>query len=251
MKAMILAAGAGSRLSPLTDNTPKALVPFQGKPLLEIILKRLKYGGFSDVVINIHHFADQVVDYLNSTNFPGMNIQLSREETLLDTGGGIKHAAHLLGQEPVLFHNVDILTEIDLQDFYKSHQTINSEISLAIKDRETSRNLLFNHKGLLGGWAYPDNNLSIITRNSKQGYRFTAFSGIYIINPELFKKFPDDDVFSIMPWIIELSKTVHVEAYDQEDDKWFDLGRTKNFKKAEDKLLLSEDGSPSLRVNQG
>ena len=251
MKAMILAAGAGSRLSPLTDNTPKALVPFQGKPLLEIILKRLKYGGFNDVVINVHHFADQIVDYLNSSTFPDMNIELSHEKELLDTGGGIKNAAHLLGDEPVLFHNVDILTEIDLQDFYKSHQTIHSQISLAIKDRDTTRNLLFNNKGILGGWAYPDNNLSIITRNTKNGYRFTAFSGIYIINPELFKSFPDEEVFSIMPWIIEQSKTVSIEAYDQAEDKWFDLGRTKNFQRAESKLILSEDGSPSININKG
>ncbi len=205
MKAMILAAGAGSRLHPLTENTPKPLVKFHGKTMLEILINKLRNAGFSEIIINVHHFAEQIIDYIRQEQFKDLTITISHEKELLDTGGGIKFALNLLGHEPVLFHNVDILTELDLKAFYEYHRFRNSQITLAVKQRNTSRSLLFTSNGYLGGWEYPEKRLRIITRNSKNGYAHTAFSGIYIINPELFDEFPEEDFFSVSPWIIHMS----------------------------------------------
>jgi len=246
MKAMILAAGVGSRLGSLTSEKPKALVLFQGKPLLEIIIKRLQFAGFNEIVINVHHFADQIIDYVDHCPVDGVEISVSHERELLDTGGGIKYARQLLGDKPVLFYNVDILTELNLEAFYKHHIESNAKISLAVKDRPTSRQLLFTPKGQLAGWSYPERNLRIITRDSRKGYVHAGFSGIYIISPEVFNLLPDENVFSITPWLIELSQDMEICRYDHSDGKWFDLGRKNSFVKAESKILLSEDGSPEL-----
>lgn len=247
MKAMILAAGIGSRLGSLTSDKPKALVPFQGKPLLEIIIQRLKFAGFNEIVINVHHFAEQIIEYLDHHHVDGVEIMVSHEKKLLDTGGGIRNALKLLGNHPVLFYNVDILTELDLKAFYKHHIDSGAKVSLAVKDRPTSRQLLFTPKGILAGWSYPDRKLKIISRESRKGYVQTGFSGIYIINPEVLRQMPDDDVFSITPWLIELSRDIEIGSYDHSDGKWFDLGRKNSFVKAEAKILLSEDGSPELK----
>lgn len=250
MKAMILAAGAGSRLTPLTDQTPKALVAFQGVPFLEIILKRLFTAGFLDVVINVHHFAEQIEHYIQNRPDDGMNITLSVEQDqLLDTGGGIKQATRLLGTDPVLFHNVDILTDLDLRAFYDAHCLSGSQLSLAVKDRDTSRSLLFTPNGLLAGWNYPERRLKLISRHSKGGYMEKAFSGIYIIHPNLFARFPDEQVFSLTPWLLELSKTVDINAYDHSEGLWFDLGRIDHFREAEKKLSISSEGLPAVHEN--
>lgn len=247
MKAMILAAGLGSRLGPLTSDKPKALVPFQGKPLLEIIIQRLKFAGFNEIVINVHHFADQIIEYLDHCPVDNVEIMVSHEKELLDTGGGIKNALKLLGSDPVLFYNVDILTELDLRTFYKHHIDSEAKISLAVKDRPTSRQLLFTPKNLLAGWTYPERRLTIITRDSRKGYIQTGFSGIYIINPEVCSLMPEDDIFSLTPWLIEMSRDMEIVSYDHSDGKWFDLGRKNSFIKAESKVLLSADGSPELK----
>lgn len=249
MKAMILAAGAGTRLASLTQDIPKALVNFQGKPLLELVISRLKFAGFNDLIINVHHFADQIADYVAARPDDGTRITLSHEEELLDTGGGIKKAIPLLGDEPVLFHNVDILSNIDLRKFYDSFLKAEAAFMVAVKDRSTSRNLLFTQDKLLAGWNYPERNLTIITRESRKGYDEKAFSGIYIIDPSLFKHFPEESIFSITPWMIELSKDVDILSYDHSGDLWFDLGRMNNFKNAERKVILSTEGTPALNSN--
>ena len=154
-KAMILAAGLGNRLLPLTQDKPKALVSFHGVPMLEIVMKRLIKAGFTDLVINVHHFADQIRDFVSKNNGFGAEVVFSEEEELLDTGGGIKHAISHLGTEPVLFHNVDILTNINLEQFYEDHIQWGGKASLAIKERPTSRHLLFNQNTFLSGWQHP------------------------------------------------------------------------------------------------
>jgi len=247
MKAMILAAGIGSRLGSLTSDKPKALVLFQGKPLLEVIIQRLKFAGFDDIIINVHHFADQIIEYVNHCPVDGVKIKVSHEPELLDTGGAIKNALDLLGNDPVLFYNVDILTELDLKAFYKFHIDSGAKITLAVKDRPTSRQLLFTPNNILAGWSYPERHLKIITRDSRKGYVETGFSAVYIINPEVFSLMPDERVFSLTPWLIELSKNMEIHSYDHSDGKWFDLGRKNSFLKAESKVILSEDGAPEIK----
>src|SRR5579871_4275085 len=153
MRAMVLAAGLGTRLRPLTDDRPKALVTVAGRTLLEITLARLRSAGTNDVIVNVHHFADMVIDYLAANKNFGMHIEISREPVLLDTGGGLKHAEWFfqngIASEPFILHNVDVLTTIDfgrMVDFHKQH---NALVTLAVQARETSRPLLFDAEGKL------------------------------------------------------------------------------------------------------
>lgn len=250
MKAMILAAGRGTRLQPLTEHVPKALVRFQDLTLLEIILRKLIHTGFTSVVINVHHHRDQIIDYVKSNDFFGIDIQFSIEEELLDTGGGIKAAVHLLGDDPVLFHNIDILSDIDLAGMYAFHREHGHEVTLAVKDRPTSRSLLFTHQGCLGGWEYPDRNMRIVSRNSRDGYTYKAFSGIYVLNPSLFAHFPDTKVFSLTPWLLDLSGKVEMQAYDHSEGLWYDLGSTANLEKAAKKVNIRQDGNPAEILKQ-
>src|SRR5713226_4478722 len=162
MKAMILAAGLGTRLRPLTDNRPKALVEVAGRTLLEICLSRLRTFGISEVIVNVHHFADMVIDYLKSKNNFGMRIEISREDVLLDTGGGLKKAAWFFLEdsnrshsskidEPFLLHNVDVISTIDFQRMLLFHNENHALATLAVQTRETSRYLLFNDQLQLCG----------------------------------------------------------------------------------------------------
>src|SRR5712692_1778130 len=157
MKAMILAAGLGTRLRPLTDTRPKALVELSGRTLLEITLSRLRTFGVTDVIINVHHFADQVIAYLKSHNNFGMRIEISREEILLDTGGGLKKATWFFLEdsarldEPFLLHNVDVISTIDFARMLQFHSENHALATLAVQSRETSRYLLFDDHHQLRG----------------------------------------------------------------------------------------------------
>ena len=154
MKAMIFAAGTGSRLKRLTAHTPKALIPIGGKPMLEHVILKLKSSGFDQIVINIHHLGNQIVDFLEANNNFGVRIEISDEsDYLLDTGGGIKKATSLLcGNEPFLIHNVDILSNVDLKKLYDTHVQTNPLATLLVSQRNTSRYLLFNKENRLCGW---------------------------------------------------------------------------------------------------
>ncbi len=247
-KAMILAAGEGSRLLPLTKDIPKALVPFHGIPMLEIIMKRLVSAGFLDMIINVHHFKDQIIDFVNSNNGFGAKVEFSVESNLLDTGGGIKYAMTKLGSEPVLFHNVDVLTDIDLDKFYSDHIEWGGMATLAVKERPTSRQLLFNKNAMLSGWQHPEKRIRIVSRNGR-GFIETAFSGIYILDSAMYDFFPEEDVFSFTPWILELSGSNDIRGWDHHQDYWFDLGTPANLFKAEKKLTMDteQDGAFILR----
>src|SRR6202049_4535744 len=172
MKAMILAAGLGTRLRPLTDIRPKALVELSGRTLLEITLNRLRTFGITEVIVNVHHFADMVVDYLKSSNNFGMRIEISREDVLLDTGGGLKKAAWFFLEdsarrdpsqidEPFLLHNVDVISNIDLRAMLQFHTENHALATLAVQNRETSRPLLFNNQNQLRGRRIDNKNTVI------------------------------------------------------------------------------------------
>src|ERR1041385_3772064 len=151
MKAMILAAGLGTRLRPLTNDRPKALVEFKGRTLLEAAIERLKFFGIRDVIVNVHHFAEMMIDYLRANENFGIHIEISREEVLLDTGGGLKRAAWFFGTEPFVVHNVDVLSTIDIREMLDYHGRNNALATLAVQERPTSRYLLFDERLRLCG----------------------------------------------------------------------------------------------------
>lgn len=228
---MIFAAGLGTRLRPLTDTRPKALVEVAGKTLLEHVIEKLKRAGFDDITINVHHFADMITDYVQEHNNFGIHIQFSDERTkLLNTGGGIKKAAPLIWKgndtEPVLIHNVDILSNANLRTFYQTHR--NADAALLVSSRKTQRYLLFNEEHRLVGWTniatgevkspYPDLN-----PDSCQKF---AFSGIHLFSPTLVKEMKRfGDVFSIIDLYLAACKDYRIFGYPQEDLKLLDVGK--------------------------
>src|SRR5579862_9502902 len=193
MKAMILAAGLGTRLRPLTDHRPKALVEIAGRTLLEIALARLRVVGVREVIINVHHFADMLQEYLQANENFGMRIELSRDDVLLDTGGGLKKAAWFFLEdqqrqdEPFIVHNVDVISTIDLAHMVQFHNQNNALATLAVKDRETHRYLLFDdHLQLCGRQNGRDGNREFVSPSAEaQPSQPLAFSGIHVISPRL------------------------------------------------------------------
>src|SRR5882672_3121058 len=185
MKAMILAAGLGTRLKPLTDSRPKALVELSGRTLLEITLTRLRTFGITEFIINVHHFADQIIAYLESHNNFGLRIEISREEILLDTGGGLKKAAWFFLEdpknldEPFLLHNVDVISTIDLSRMLQFHKENHALATLAVQSRETSRPLLFdNHFQLRGRCVGPKQDPELVRNNPADTLRQGTASAV-------------------------------------------------------------------------
>jgi NDP-sugar pyrophosphorylase family protein len=231
MKAMILAAGLGTRLRPLTDTRPKALVEINGRTLLEITLTRLRASGVTDVIINVHHLADQIIACLKSHKNFNMRIEISREEILLDTGGGLKKAAwffledpaHL--DEPFLLHNVDVLSTIDfatMLQFRKDHHAL---ATLAVQSRESSRQLLFNNDLQLCGRLAGRNHEPQIVRPSDH-LQPLAFSGIHLISPRLLPLLTEEGIFSIIDSYLRLAaQGQSILAFRADQYYWRDLGR--------------------------
>ncbi|ADV44200.1 nucleotidyltransferase family protein [Bacteroides helcogenes] len=240
MKAMIFAAGLGTRLRPLTDNMPKALVPVAGKPMLERVLLRLKEAGFGDIVINIHHFGEQIIDFLHANDNFGMNISISDErDMLLDTGGGIRKARPFLdGDEPFLVHNSDILTDMDLSAFYQQHLENNAEATLLVSERKTSRYLLFDDSYNLHGWINKSTGEVKPEKFSyREGkYKELAFGGIHVISPSLFRNMdnnPWKGKFSIISFYLSVCRTARIQGYPLQDFRWFDIGKPETLSQAE------------------
>ena len=232
MKAMILAAGLGTRLRPLTDSRPKALVEVAGRTLLEITLTRLKACGISEVIVNVHHFADMVVDYLKAHKNLGMHIEISREEELLDTGGSLKKAAwffkgsrgHSGKEAPFILHNVDVLSTIDLERMWQLHFETQALATLAVQDRETSRYLLFDERRELCGRQAGRNQPPELVRPAQQ-LQAWAFSGIHIISPRLLTMMTEDGAFSIITSYLRLAaQGEKILAFRADKYYWRDLG---------------------------
>lgn len=219
MKAMILAAGLGTRLRPLTDDRPKALVTVAGRTLLEIALARLRAFGVREAIVNAHHYAEMIVDYLKANNNFGMRIEVSREEELLDTGGGLKKAVHFFcnSLEPFIVHNVDVISTIDLGRILRFHTEENALATLAVQERESSRQLLFDETGQLRGrW---------VGRDAKAGLAL-AFCGIHVISPRIFAKMNEEGAFSIIDVYLRLAaQGEKIIAYRADECYWRDLGR--------------------------
>ena len=238
MKAMIFAAGLGTRMRPLTDKRPKALIEVSGKPLLEHVIHRLEEYGFDEIVVNVHHFADLIIDFLKQNDNFGFNIQISDEcGKLLDTGGGLKKAAHLLqGSEPILLHNVDVLSKIDLSAITMSHKSSGSLVTLAVSQRVTSRCLLFNDKDELTGWQNKKTGEIRGPARDSGNNEALAFSGIHIIAPKIFKLMPADDVFSIIDFYLQICSSYPIRAFRHDPAQFLDIGKPEQLIKAEEFL---------------
>ena len=238
MNAFIFAAGLGTRLKPLTDTMPKALVPVGGKPLLAHVIEKLKAAGCKKIVINIHHFGDMIIDYVKSQNNFGIEILFSDErQMLLETGGAIKHAVDLLGDEPFLIHNVDILSNVDLKALIEAHNESGSAATLLVSKRNSTRALLFNAEGNLTAWTNkttgevksPYSDIDISNLNE------FAFSGIHIFSPRLFKYFGAyPEKFSIIDFYLNTCKDENIKAYTQEGLQLLDVGKLDSLEKAEE-----------------
>jgi NDP-sugar pyrophosphorylase family protein len=228
MKAMILAAGLGTRLRPLTENVPKALVEIKGKPILEIIILQLKSYGFKDIIVNIHHHYDLMIDYLRANNNFGVNIQISDEkEEILDTGGGIKKASWFLDDnKPFLVHNVDVISDINLKDMYEFHCRRHPLATLAVKDKDSSRSLVFDHSYRLFGWENSATGESrIISTLEKADKTNIGFCGIHVIDPDIFHHMAAKEKFSIISTYMNVSLEHPIIGYPVEQNLWMDIGR--------------------------
>lgn len=237
MKAMIFAAGLGTRLQPLTNDRPKALVEVHGKTLLQITIERLASFGFNDIIINVHHFADKVIDFVNA--YPDKSIRLAvsdEREMLLDTGGGLKYASTFFDDSPFLVHNTDVLSDINLLDLYQSHQASGALATLAVRQRNTQRYLLFDNQMHLCGWEnIKTGEKKLPVHSSDQLERF-AFSGIQIINPALFKQLKQEGKFSIIDVYLELICTNTIAGYNHTNGRWLDVGKHESLAQAADFL---------------
>jgi NDP-sugar pyrophosphorylase family protein len=252
MKAMILAAGLGTRLRPLTDDRPKALVTVAGRTLLEITLCRLRSFGVREVIVNTHHYAGMIADYLRAHDNFGMRIEISREEELLDTGGGLKKAGPFFAsdgsyEEPFILHNVDVISSIDLGRMMRFHTERSALATLAVQDRATSRCLLFDEQEQLRGHrtggslkAESSNNEA---RNAEDGKvewarpareaQALAFSGIHVISPRLFAKMEEEGAFSIIATYMKLAaQGEKIIAFRADECYWRDLGRPESILEA-------------------
>ena len=223
---MILAAGKGTRLQPLTNNIPKALVEIHGKPLLDIVINKLKNYGFTDVIVNIHHFADKIIDYIEQKDF-GINIEISDErDQLLDTGGGILKAKWFFeGTDAFLVYNVDILSDINLYDLYKAHVNSNAIATMAVKKRHTSRQLLFDSEGFLCQWKNVETGEIKTARAALGELNPLAFSGIHVLDTKIFDHIVETGRFSIIDTYLRLANSFDIKSYIHNHSKWFDMGR--------------------------
>jgi mannose-1-phosphate guanylyltransferase len=237
MKAMVLAAGLGTRLRPLTNDRPKALVEIGGRTLLEITLARLRAFGVREVIVNVHHFADLVVSFLKAHDNFGMRIEISREEVLLDTGGGLKKAGWFFledmaaSTEPFLLHNVDVISNIDLGRMLQHHHENQALATLAVQQRESSRQLIFDERLQLCGRRIKNNPPDIV--RATQQPQPLAFSGIHVISPRMLPLLQEEGIFSIIDSYLRLAAAGEkIAAFRADEYYWRDLGKPADLQQA-------------------
>ncbi len=240
MKAIIFAAGLGTRLKPFTDNCPKALVPLNGKPLLWYAIRNLEKFGVNEIVVNIHHFGEQIIHFIQMTKFEA-DIRISDERyALLDTGGGLLKAKDFFsGNEPVLACNVDVVSSVNLADVVAYHLRKGALATLVVRQRETSRYFMFDKEMQLTGWKNCTSGEEIV---SSHGYSHStpwAFSGIQVLSPEIFSYISETGKFSITPMYLRLAQSHKIIGYPDLSNFWMDLGKPEQLAQAE-KYLFGE-----------
>jgi len=236
LKALIFAAGLGTRLKDHTIDKPKALVQLAGKPLLQHAIEKLIQHQISDITINVYHFADQIITFIENHPFPGVTIHISDErEELLDTGGGLKNAeVYLAGNEPILIYNVDVISNLDLNELKDHHLNSGSLVTLVVRHRETSRYLMFDQNLQLAGWKNFSTGETKISRETTFNNALPyAFSGIQIIQPELFKLITEKGKFPIMDLYLRLAKAESIHGFVDNSSIWMDLGKPDQLQLAE------------------
>ena len=233
-QAMIFAAGLGTRLRPLTDTMPKALVRVGGEPLLHRVIMNLKSAGFERIVVNVHHFAEQIIDYLKTNDNFGLDIRISDEsDALLDTGGGIRKAAPLFDpSSPILIHNVDILHNVDLATFYES--AISHDATLMVSKRQTSRYLIFNDDMRLRAWInIKTGEVKPQPCQSTEGLR-AAFSGLHVFSPRLFPLMAEwPDKFGIIDFYLDACHKADIRGILNTNLRLLDVGKLDSLSEAE------------------
>ncbi len=254
MRAMILAAGLGTRLRPLTETRPKALVEVGGRTLLEITLSRLRAFGVREVIINVHHLADMILDYLKANQNFGIHIEVSREDVLLDTGGGLKKAAYFFLsdasrlQEPFILHNVDVISTIDLRRMVQFHMDQQALATLAVQQRNSSRYLLFDQRSDLCGRRFEQENKTELARPS-QHVQALAFSGIHVISPRLLPRIAEEGIFSIIASYLSLAaRGERIVAFRADEYHWRDLGKPGDLAQAAEDLKSWGIPEPIQRI---
>ncbi len=231
MKGMVFAAGLGTRLCPLTADCPKALVEVGGEPMLGRVIRKLVDAGVDDLVVNVHHFPDMIIDYLVDSHNFGIRIRVSDERSLLlDTGGGLQKAGHLFGFEgPVVVHNADIFTDFDLRSMIRSHLDSGDDATLLVSDRPTSRYLLFDSDGRMKGWT--NRKTGEVRPPHLASHELTpkAFGGVHVVSGHLLKRLaenPSERPYSITPFYVENCAELNISGYEpSESYSWFDIGK--------------------------
>jgi NDP-sugar pyrophosphorylase family protein len=231
--ALLLAAGLGSRLKPWTDHHPKALAVVNGKTLLQRNIEYLQKHGIYHVIVNVHHFAEQVIGAIEKNKGWGSAVTISDEtDTVLETGGGLKKAGwYFSGAQDFVVMNVDILTDMNLTEMMEQHQKLQPLATLAVSDRETSRYFLFDDQHILSGWRNKQTGEERISRNADIFFQ-KAFSGIHIINHSIFSLIKQEGKFSMVDVYLDLSKDHLISSYDHTGAKLIDVGKPENILKA-------------------
>lgn len=232
MKAMILAAGKGTRLGAITGNIPKVLVDINGKSVLRIAVEKCTSAGFDDIIINVHHFAEMVQNEVESLRSLGYRITVSDErQMLLETGGGLYKARNFFDSEPFLLYNADIFTNLDLLSFYRFHLASGALATLAVRSRPGSRYFLVNSEGLLRGWCNKKTGEKIIAGEEDEGLSETAFSGMHIIDPSIFN-YMNEGVYTMTAIYLQLASSHKIITYRKDDGYWFDIGTPEKLEEA-------------------
>lgn len=242
MKAMILAAGLGTRLKPFTNTTPKALVPILGKPVIEHVILKLKSQGFNEIIINIHHFGDQIIDFIKSKNNFDIKIEFSDErDKLLDTGGAIKKASWFFdADESIIIHNADILSDVDLLAVYNNHIESKAMATLVVNERKTSRYLFFDQNNNLKGWMNEKDGKTISSSNFDAfAHHKLAFFGIHVLSGDAISYMNSlPDKFSIIDFYLSICDKESVHAFIANDNYMVDVGKLESLKDAEEFIKL-------------
>ncbi|PIS47211.1 MAG: nucleotidyltransferase [Elusimicrobia bacterium CG08_land_8_20_14_0_20_51_18] len=256
MKAMILAAGLGARLRPVTNTLPKALINVGGVPMLERVINHLKTAGVKEIVINTHHLAPKIMDFLIANGNFGLRIEISHEEKILDTGGALKKAAPFFGDgKPFFLYNADILTDFDLKFFQLWHLREKPLASLAVMNRKSARKFHFDGKKVLSGWENKKTGELVLCRFSAGPAAASpacpatgglpeggvgaklAFCGVHLLSPEIFDHFPAKEVFSMTEFYLELAaKGLKISGFSIDGALWHDIGDPEKLKKARESM---------------
>lgn len=249
MQAIIFSAGLGTRLKPITDTLPKALVPVAGKPLLQWNIEKLIKAGCSRIVVNVHHFPEMIRNFLAENNNFGIDIHISDETVaILDTGGGLLKASEFFSSdEPIVAHNVDVISSIDIKELVNIHRTNKAMATLVVRDRQTQRYLLFDDQMLLAGWK------NMATGEIRKAREFPteklkplAFSGIQVLSPEIFPLIKQTGKFSIIETYLELAKFNRITGFEDYSELWMDLGKIEQLKEATIQIMHYLQSPPDI-----